>query len=242
MRVSRYTLKKALLSPRTAYMRRRSTNLDEYARALLEAQYYRPAMYAFMAATAADPDLLVEADLDERSTVLDIGAYVGDWSEQIANRYGSTIFRVRTEPARVPTPGGAFCRPPGSRVLRVRPRRVRDSEPSLALDGPGSAVDNRPGSFGSIEVQLRDVAAVIEELGLSQVDLCKMNIEGGEYDVFDRLIGSGLIERLRIISVQFHEWHPEAYRRRRAIRRHLGRTHEEVWNHPFIWELWRRRG
>jgi FkbM family methyltransferase len=222
-------------------MRRRSTDLDEYARALLEAQYYRPAMYEFMAATAADPDLLVEADLDERSTVLDVGAYVGEWSEEIADRYGSTIFAFEPNPRAFRRLEARFRERPNVMCFEYGLAGA-DARAALALDGPGSTIDDRPGSFGSTEVQLRDVAAVIEELGLPQIDLCKMNIEGGEYDVFDRLIGTGLIARMRIVSVQFHEWHPHAYRRRRAIRRRLRRTHEEVWNHPFIWELWRRRG
>jgi hypothetical protein len=69
-----------------------------------------------------------------------------------------------------------------------------------------------------------------------------VNIEGGEYDLFDRLIDIGWLPRVRSVLVQFHEWHPQAYRRRRAIRRALRRSHDEAWNYPFVWELWRRRG
>ncbi|MGH8977302.1 MAG: FkbM family methyltransferase, partial [Acidimicrobiia bacterium] len=73
------------------------------------------------------------------------------------------------------------------------------------------------------------------------VDLCKVNIEGGEYDLFDRLIETVWLARIRILLIQFHEWHPNAYARRRAIRRAFSRTHDEVWDYPFVWEMWRRR-
>jgi hypothetical protein len=40
--------------------------------------------------------------------------------------------------------------------------------------------------------------------------------------------------------VQFHEFHPKAYRRRRHNRRSLARSHQQVWDYPWIWEYWRR--
>lgn len=240
MAVTRYRMKRALLSPHTVYKRRRSKHLDHFDRSLLEAQYYRPAMYAFMDAMSANPNLLVEADLDRDSTVLDLGAYIGEWSEQITQRYGSRIYAFEPNPV-------AFRRL--SERLGQRPNvscfehgvAGADAEVQLALEGPGSVVSKDPGTFGSTTITLRDIVAVLDELGLSDVDLCKCNIEGGEYDVFDRLIETNRLRDVRLVSVQFHEWHPRAYRRRRAIRQALARTHDEVWNYPFVWELWRRR-
>jgi hypothetical protein len=69
----------------------------------------------------------------------------------------------------------------------------------------------------------------------------KVNIEGGEYDLFDRLVETDRLPRVQLVSVQFHEWHPHAHRRRRAIRRALRRSHQEVWCYPWVWELWQRR-
>ncbi|MGH9026660.1 MAG: FkbM family methyltransferase, partial [Acidimicrobiia bacterium] len=94
------------------------------------------------------------------------------------------------------------------------------------------------GMFGRAPVQLRDVVGVLEELGIDHVDLLKVNIEGGEFELFDRLNETGWLPRMRVVSVQFHEWHPKAYRRRRAVRRALRRDHREVWNYPWVWELW----
>ena len=81
---------------------------------------------------------------------------------------------------------------------------------------------------------------MLDELGIEQIDLMKVNIEGGEYDLIDRLDTAGWLPRIALVSVQFHEWHPHAYRRRRAARRALPRHHVECWNYPWVWELWRR--
>jgi FkbM family methyltransferase len=240
MALTRYRLKRAALAPHTAYKRRRARHLDHFGRSLLEAQYYRPAMYAFMDAIAANPELLVEADLGPESIVLDLGAYVGEWSEQISHRYGSRIYAFEPNPAPFERLQVRMAGFPQVACFEYGLAGA-DVEVALALEGPGSVVSDRPGTFGTADVALRDVAAVLEELQLREIDMCKCNIEGGEYDVFDRLMAVDRLRDVRIISVQFHEWHPHAYRRRRAIRRALARTHDEVWNYPFVWELWRRR-
>ena len=206
---------------------------------MLERHYYRRPMYDFMEAYAANREMLVEADLDAESIVLDVGAYVGDWSEQIARRYDARIFAFEPNP-------DAF------RVLaaRIASQQVQcfdyalgavDAEGVLSIVGPGSSLfESSPGA-GTATVPVRDVVGVMDALGIVNVDLCKLNIEGGEFDVLERLIAADRLRRVRILSVQFHEWHPGAYRRRRDIRRALTRTHTEVWNYPWVWELWRRR-
>ena len=95
--------------------------------------------------------------------------------------------------------------------------------------------------FGTTTVAVRDVAAVLAELGIGEIDLMKVNIEGAEFDLLDRLLETDWVPRIRNLSVQFHEWHPDAPRRRRAIRAALSQTHDEVWCYPWVWELWRAR-
>jgi FkbM family methyltransferase len=239
MPVSLYTTKKALLAPRIAFMRHKAKHMSPLGRRMLEQQYYRRPMYEFMAATAANPDILVEADIDERSIVLDVGAFVGEWSEKISNRYGSTIYAFEPNPLVL----HAF-----SRRLADHPNIVRlgyglgaaDHTATLAQAGPGSSIYTVDPDLESTDVQIRDVVGVLDELGIAEIDLLKVNIEGGEYDLFDRLIETDWLPSIRLVSAQFHEWHPKAYRRRRAIRRALSSSHVEVWCYPWVWEYWSR--
>ena len=238
--ISRYTIKKTLLAPLTAYKRRRETRADELSRVLLEQHHYGRPVYDFIRATALDPDLLFDADLDRSSVVLDVGAHDGAWSEQISRRYESTIFAFEPSPATFPR-----------LVARLEDRAgvvpynyglgATDELATLTLAGAGSSTFTTDRRFPSARVQMRDVVSVLEDLGVDHVDLMKVNIEGGEYDLFDRLLETGWLPRIRLVSVQFHEWHPKAHRRRRAIRRALRETHDEVWNYAWVWELWRRR-
>ena len=235
-----YEAKKLILRPWTRYKAARSDTTDRFGAAMLDLHYHRPAIYRFVRVHDADPDLLHRADLDPDSVVIDAGAHVGDWCSAMVERYGCTIHAFE------PAPG----------ALRKLRRRTRDDPQvhthavalgredgtaTMELAGPGSALGRVDGSFGTRQVEVRDVVAVLHELGLDEVDLLKVNIEGGEYDLFDRLIEAHALHRIRTVSVQFHEWLPHAHRRRWAIRRALRRTHRQLWCHPWVWEVWERR-
>ena len=131
-----------------------------------------------------------------------------------------------------------------STLFRVRLGREPTRRVSLALEGPGSTIFAKPGTVeNGRRAQIRDVVGVLDELRRRPtIDLCKVNIEGGEYDLFDRLIEADWIsphpdpldpvprvapERLRAAAV-------------RSVGR-FARTHDEVWDYPFVWEMWRRR-
>jgi FkbM family methyltransferase len=239
MPVSLYSTKRALLAPHTAYMRHKSKDMSPLGRKMLETQYYRRPMYEFMSATAGNPDILVDADIDERSIVLDVGAFIGEWSERISKRYGSTIYAFEPNLSVLHALARRLADHPN--VIRLEyGLGIADRTATLTLAGPGSSIYTDDRELDTAEVQIRDVVGVLDELGIAEIDLIKVNIEGGEYDLFDRLIEADWLPRIRLVSVQFHEWHPKAYRRRRAIRRALARTHMEVWCYPWVWEYWRR--
>jgi len=88
-----------------------------------------------------------------------------------------------------------------------------------------STVKNSPG-FGKdkVEIELRDIKKVIEDLGLESIDLFKVNIEGGEYPLLDRMIETSIVEKCQYIRVQFHEWYPHSYSLRKKIRKSLLKT------------------
>jgi FkbM family methyltransferase len=240
MPVSLYTLKKKLLTPRTAYLRRKEKDMDDLARTMFELHYYRKPVYGFMEATIANPDILVDVDIDRQSVVVDVGAYTGDWAQKIWDRYKPTIYAFEPAPFGYKSTAERFF---GNERVQAYDYGLGGSNltASLALKGPGSSIYDEPVFFGSTDIQIRDVGEAFDEVGLEQIDLLKVNIEGGEYDLFDRLEKTGWLSRTRLILVQFHEWHPKAYSRRRRNRRAFRANHDEVWNYSWVWEYWRRR-
>jgi FkbM family methyltransferase len=88
------------------------------------------------------------------------------------------------------------------------------------------------------QAELRPVTEMFAELGVNCVDLLKINIEGGEFEVLPALIEAGMIDRVRYFQVQFHNFVPGATAKLVAIRMALAKTHVEMWNYPFVWESW----
>jgi FkbM family methyltransferase len=240
MDISLYTTKKTLLAPRTAYMRRKERSMEPLARTMFELHYYRKPLYDFTAATMANRDILIDVDIDRDSVVVDVGAFNGDWSQKVWDRFQPTIYGFEPAPSGYQGMAKRFM---GNDRVQAFDYGLAGSDltASLALKGPGSSIYDEPGRFGSVDIRLRDVVSVFDELGLDHIDLLKINIEGGEYDLLDRLATAGRLPSIRLVLIQFHEWHPKAYRRRRKNRSDLSRTHDEVWNYPWVWEYWRRQ-
>ena len=157
---------------------------------------------------------------------LDLGAYVGNWAKRMAERYGCTVYGFE------PSPGPAAK---AAEDLQAYPQvtilpygvGATDCTAALTRDGPGSSIYGGTGQFGTVEVAVRDIVVVLEELDLHSVDVMKINIEGAEYDLLERLFEANWLPRISMLSVQFHEWHPRAHRRRKQIRAMLRRSHEQ---------------
>lgn len=67
----------------------------------------------------------------------------------------------------------------------------------------------------------------------------KINIEGGEYNLVKKLIDSDLIEKIKYLQIQFHNFVENSEQKRQNLRFKLTRTHIEMWNYEFVWESWR---
>lgn len=87
-------------------------------------------------------------------------------------------------------------------------------------------------------VELYDLPAWIKELG-RKIQLLKLNIEGGEFEVIPALISSNVIHEIENLQVQFHNLEADSERRYKGIRNQLGATHELTYWFPFVWENWR---
>lgn len=173
------------------------------------------------------------------SIVLDVGGYHGDWVARIVEQYGSVVH--------VFEPVEAFCE-------LIDQRFAGDDRVVCHRYGLGSAdermrislAENRSSTVVSdgsgAEIAIRDILGVLAELGISHVDLAKINIEGGEYALIERLIESGALSRFDRLLVQFHDFAPGAKKRYAAISSALPKTHTLVFRYPFVWELWSRVG
>ena len=92
--------------------------------------------------------------------------------------------------------------------------------------------------MSEISAELQAADDVFDRLGLERIDLLKVNIEGGEYELLPFLIRSGWIKKIVDLQVQFHTIGAEYVSAREAIRSALSKTHVESWCYWFVWESW----
>lgn len=238
-----YDVRKALNWPRTLIMRRKYRDVAPSLKNILELHYYRPAIVKFIGATYSNPHLLHDADIDDTSVVLDVGAFNGTWAQHVIDRYDPVVYAFEPNPRSFERLQDKAANNPKLKPLCYG-LGGQDESVDFTLNGLGSSMcDERDEHSGVPRVKV-DIAAVDKawhELSLGQVQLMKINIEGAEFPLLEKMAEAQLLPQVDCFLIQFHEWHPGSHRRRKQIRQELEKTHRLEWDFEFIWEKWVRK-
>lgn len=196
-----------------------------------------PSLLAFKRWFRVDGDNTLRLDypLNSDNVVWDLGGYHGDFAAQIDHRYRCRIFVFEPMPAFYRQCVARFA---GNDNILCLKFGLSDKAGWFDVSESADASSFVRGHGAGQKAELRPVTEMFHELGVNCVDLLKINIEGGEFEVLPALIHAGLIDRVRYIQVQFHNFIPDATAKRDAIRTALAKTHVEIWNYPFVWESW----
>ena len=177
-------------------------------------------------------------DLTHDSVVLDFGGYKGQWASDIFGMYHAEIHIFE--------PVVSFAKRIENRFksndkLNVYPIALgaENREEKIFLSEDGSSLYGKSGSFEPMII--KDAFEWITQKGLEKIDLVKINIEGGEYELLPRLIESNLIESITDLQIQFHNLDSSSKPKMNDIQEALKKTHELTYEYEFVWENWRRK-
>jgi FkbM family methyltransferase len=168
--------------------------------------------------------LRYEYGLTPASVVIDLGAYQGEWANEIHVRYGCQVVVVEpTEYIRDFKHG------------RIINKAAGTHNGKMAFGG--RAYYSSTFEPGDHEYECFDINTLLEQY--ESIGLLKINIEGAEYDLLQHIICAGLHARIKNIQVQFHQivgvpfekWYND-------IAGKLSATHKTIWHYPFCWESW----
>lgn len=189
-------------------------------------------------ACKGDRTLRVEYDLNSESVVFDLGGFEGDWSSDIFSRYCCKIFIFEPVPAYATNIEKRFSRNPG---ITIYPIGLSSESilSNLSICADASSIYKKEGR--QIKISLVNAMDFIREHGVSHIDLMKINIEGGEYDLLECLIENNFVYNIGNIQVQFHDFIPSAKKRLAEIQKQLKKTHYLTYEFPFVWENWCKR-
>jgi hypothetical protein len=92
------------------------------------------------------------------------------------------------------------------------------------------------------EIRMISLLEYMDDHIPTKVDLIAINIEGGEYELLDAMFSDhGTANQFNYVLIQFHDFVANAPKMRDELREHMLRTHDLIWDFPFVWECWKRR-
>lgn len=162
--------------------------------------------------------------LAPESVVIDLGAYRGEWANEIRNRYECQV--VAVEPTEYIND---FIHGP----IINKAAATHNGKMSFG----GRAYYSSVFEEGDHEYECFDINSILVQY--PAIALLKVNIEGAEYDLLNHIIGAGLHHCIKNIQVQFHQIDGAPYRQwYDEISKQLSLTHKLTWHYPFCWENW----
>lgn len=170
------------------------------------------------------------------SLVVDAGGYRGDWASEINRRYGCSV--------RVLEPIKQFYHRIADRFAGNHRVQVYNFGLGAVAGTADFGIQNdSTGKFaGATErevVRIEGIEDVMKEIG-RDLGLMKLNIEGGEFEVVEKLLDTGLIARIQNLQVQWHPVVPNAEARWAVIQGRLPKTHHLTFDSGWVWQNWER--
>lgn len=181
--------------------------------------------------------LRLDYQLAESDIVFDIGGYVGHFARDIAAKFNCAVDVF--EPIARYAEEARRCLAQNNKVNVVQAGLgATNKEVLISVAGLGSSVFSDC-QEETEEIKILSIIDYIEANHYDQIGLMKINVEGGEFEIFEALFAQPeLLARIKYFQVQFHDFVPEALSRRVEIQQKLSETHTKMWDFPFIWESW----
>lgn len=156
-----------------------------------------------------------EYDLNPDDNVLDIGSYRREFADEIHKRYGCHV-----------------------ECFDALDNRAAWTEDGIIELGGQYYYTSQFDPANKRTFRCVDIARYLDQ----EIALCKINIEGMEYELIQYIISSGLMKNIKYLQVQFHlieGVNTEA--KYKALAKQLSKTHSLTWQYPFVWESWQRK-
>ena len=175
----------------------------------------------------------IQYDLNELSTIIDVGGYKGEWTKLMSSIYKCNIYTF--EPVKkfydemiinlymhekIHTFNFGFS-------PKTEYKTIYLDDDSTSLFAPSRYINI---------IQLIEFKEFFISKNFHTIDLMKINIEGEEFDLMDHIIENNLHLKIKNFQIQFHDWMPHAEYRRQQILDKLLLTHYPTYQYKFVWE------
>jgi FkbM family methyltransferase len=183
--------------------------------------------------------LLLLHDLGPDPVVFDIGGYLGDWTAAMLDRHPGTYHVFEPIESYAEQMKQRFA---DEDNIHVHPFGLGAETRSAEVHLIGDATSEYRAGGTVVPIEIRSISDFVKDQKIERIDLLAINAEGAEYEVLDEFLRSDLIHKVDRFLIQFHRVVENAEAKRHAIQQGLRSSFECVYDFPFVWELWRRKG
>jgi FkbM family methyltransferase len=201
-----------------------------------EADKYSPALKAWFQANG-DKTFRLNYKLDDCSIVFDLGGYEGQWACDIYCKYRCKVFIF--EPCKI------FFERINEKFQYNSDIKVfqfglsgKNEQVKLYLQREGSSIHFNKKNSKSEFIDLYKASDFFKSQEIKLINLMKINIEGGEYDLLDHLIETEWVLRIVNIQIQFHNFIRDSDEKMIQIQAKLSKTHRLTYKFEYVWENW----
>ena len=184
-----------------------------------------------------DSILSLDYPLSKDSLFFDIGAHVGNFSIQMAEKYDCNIYAF--EPLEE---NYNILKEQVKRFQKVKCFEVAlsnyDGESYISNLGASASLFNRDEGDLDKKISVKSFSTFVKEKEIAFIDLVKMNIEGSEYEVLIDLLNSEKISLINHLQIQYHRNRVFYRFKRYLINKKLRKTHNLIWCYKYVWERW----
>jgi FkbM family methyltransferase len=181
-------------------------------------------------------NLLYDLPVTTGSLVIDAGGYQGEWTAGMIARYGCKSHIYEPVPAFYEHCKDFFK---NNSLVQVHEAALgaSDRKTIFNLLDNGTSEHRVSDSAPHFEAEVIDVSRIFREQS-THIACFKLNIEGGEYEVLERLIETDVVARCESFLIQFHRQPNDYNERYGRIFSELNKTHKLSWCYEMVWEKW----
>ena len=179
-----------------------------------------------------------EYDLNKNSIVFDVGSHLGVFTKGIFDKYHCNIYAF--EPIKI------YFKEAKKEFNSKKIKSFNFGLLNRNFETKMTNIGNSSGLFNDNEkgetVIIKDILEIVKNI--DSIDLIKINIEGGEYDLLSHILNNGDITIFKNIQIQYHIQMKDKRQNiniigeKEEITKRLEQTHLLQWWFP-VWESWK---
>jgi len=183
---------------------------------------------------------ILDYPIDSDSQVIELGGYIGEWTEKIVNKFNPKLLIIEPIP-----------------MFVKRLKRKFNDNPNVIIDNSAISTSNKKielhvldsrtsesikVSDNKIQVNAHNIEHFIEKYNLNKIDLIQVNIECEEYPLLLHWINTDFLKNVRFIQIQFHTFCDNYEENYSIISEGLKNLGFEIrYRYDFVWESWENK-